>query len=64
MDFTISENLEMIQNVARDFAEKYVRPEMMRWDEEQFFPVEIFKKAGELGLMGVLVPEQYGGTGL
>lgn len=64
MDFIISENLEMITDVAKDFAEKYVRPDMMLWDEEQIFPIEIFKKAGELGLMGVLVPEKYGGAGL
>lgn len=63
MDFKNSENLEMVKAVARDFAEKYIRPDMMIWDEAQTFPVEVFKKAGELGLMGVLVPQQYGGSG-
>lgn len=63
MDFTTSESLEMVSAVARDFAEKYIRPDMMVWDEEQIFPIEVFKKAGSLGLMGVLVPESYGGSG-
>ncbi|MBK8488568.1 MAG: acyl-CoA dehydrogenase family protein [Bacteroidetes bacterium] len=63
MDFKNTESLEMVSSVARDFAEKYVRPDMMIWDEDQIFPVEVFKKAGELGLMGVFVPEEYGGSG-
>lgn len=63
MDFKNTESLEMVSSVARDFAEKYVRPDMMIWDENQIFPVEVLKKAGELGLMGVLVPEEYGGSG-
>lgn len=63
MDFTTSESMEMVSAVARDFAEKYIRPDMMVWDEEQIFPIEVFKKAGSLGLMGVLVPESYGGSG-
>ncbi len=64
MDFSISENQEMIAQMVRDFAEKEIRPHMMKWDESQDFPVALFKKAGELGLMGVLVPESYGGAGL
>ena len=63
MDFKNTESLEMVSSVARDFAEKYVRPDMMIWDEDQIFPVEVLKKAGELGLMGVFVPEEYGGSG-
>jgi alkylation response protein AidB-like acyl-CoA dehydrogenase len=54
----------MIAQMVRDFAEKEVRPYVMEWDEAQHFPVETFKKMGELGLMGVLVPESYGGAGL
>ncbi len=64
MDLTINENQQMISRMVRDFGEKHIRPKMMEWDESQEFPVEVFKKLGELGLMGVLVPEEYGGAGL
>ncbi|MDA0309329.1 MAG: acyl-CoA dehydrogenase family protein [Bacteroidetes bacterium] len=64
MNFSPSENQAMIAQMVRDFAEKEVRPYLMEWDEAQHFPVETFKKMGELGLMGVLVPESYGGAGL
>ncbi len=50
--------------MVRDFSEKEIRPKMMEWDEAQIFPVELFKKLGNLGLMGVLVPQEYGGSGL
>lgn len=63
MNFGKSENQEMIAQMVRDFAEKEIRPKMMEWDESQEFPVEVFKKLGELGLMGVFVPEEYGGSG-
>lgn len=63
MDFEPSENQKMIAQMVRDFAEKEIRPHMMEWDEKQIFPVDVFKKLGELGLMGVLVPEEYGGSG-
>ncbi len=59
-----TDNQKMIQQMVRDFAEKEIRPKLMEWDESQYFPVELFKKMGNLGLMGVLVPEQYGGSGL
>jgi len=59
-----SENLDLVENSARDFAEKYIRPHVMEWDEAQHFPVDLFKKLGEHGFMGVLVPEEYGGSGL
>ncbi len=62
-NFSSSENQEMVKNMVRDFAEKHIRPHVMEWDEAQHFPVEVFKKLGELGLMGVLVPETYGGSG-
>lgn len=58
------EQLKMIQESTRDFAETYIRPHIMEWDEAQIFPVDLFKKLGEYGLMGVLVPEEYGGAGL
>lgn len=55
---------DLIKQSARDFAEKEIRPHFMKWDEEQHFPVEVFKKMGEMGFMGVLVPQEYGGSGL
>jgi len=64
MDFSKTENHEMIAQMVRDFADKEIRPQVMEWDEAQTFPRELFRKMGELGLMGVLVPEQYGGSGL
>ncbi|MBK9317837.1 MAG: acyl-CoA dehydrogenase [Bacteroidetes bacterium] len=64
MDFRPTESQELIAQTVRDFAEKHIRPNLMDWDESQRFPIEIFKKLGELGLMGVLVPEKYHGAGL
>ncbi|RMD76078.1 MAG: acyl-CoA dehydrogenase [Bacteroidetes bacterium] len=58
------DNLTMIRDSARDFAEKYIRPHVMEWDETQHFPIDLFHRMGEYGFMGVLVPEQYGGAGL
>lgn len=63
MDFALSENQKMIADMIRKFGEEHIRPQMMEWDESQKFPVECFKKLGELGLMGVLVPTEYGGAG-
>lgn len=64
MNFSSNENQDMIVQMVRDFTEKEIRPNVMKWDEAQEFPVPLFKKLGELGLMGVLVPEEYGGAGL
>lgn len=64
MDFAQYDNQDMITQMVRDFAEKEIRPKMMEWDEQQHFPIEVFKKMGELGMMGVLVPEKYNGAGL
>ena len=58
------EQLEMIRQSAKDFAENYIRPHIMEWDESQKFPVELFHQMGQYGFMGVLVPEIYGGSGL
>ena len=64
MNFENSENLKFIAESAREFAKQYIEPHIMEWDEAQHFPVEVFHKAGELGFMGVIVPEEYGGSGL
>lgn len=64
MNFEQNENEKMIAQMVRDFAEKEIRPVFMEWDEGQHFPKELFHQMGELGLMGVLVPEEYGGAGL
>ncbi len=58
------DNLKLIQESARDFAETYIRPHVMEWDEAQHFPVDLFHRMGRYGFLGVLVPEQYGGAGL
>lgn len=64
MNFEVSELTEQVAQTARAFASQHIKPFVMKWDEAQEFPVEVFKKLGELGLMGVLVPEEYGGAGL
>ncbi len=63
-EFSSTEDREMVRSTARDFAERHIRPKVMEWDEAQHFPVDTFKAMGELGLMGVLVPEEYQGAGL
>lgn len=63
VSFEESENQKMIAQMIRDFGNKEIKPKMMDWDESQEFPVEVFKKMGKLGIMGVLVPEEYGGAG-
>jgi alkylation response protein AidB-like acyl-CoA dehydrogenase len=63
MDFTPNDNQKMIAQVCRDFAEKEIRPYMMEWDESQHFPRDLFHKMGEHGLLGVYVPQEYGGSG-
>ena len=64
MNFDLTEDQKMIAQMVKDFAEKEIRPNVNLWDESQIFPKDLFTKAGELGLMGVLVPEEYGGAGL
>jgi alkylation response protein AidB-like acyl-CoA dehydrogenase len=59
----VAENQAMISKMIRDFAKKEIEPYKMQWDETQEFPVPLFKKLGDLGLMGVLVPTEYGGSG-
>lgn len=60
----VAEDLQLIRESARNFAEKHIRPHVMEWDESQHFPVDLFRKLGEQGFMGVVVPEEYGGSGL
>lgn len=64
MNFAPTDTQLEIAKMIQDFAEKEIRPKMMEWDESQKFPVDLFHKMGELGLMGVLVPQEYGGSGL
>jgi len=63
MNFESTENQGMISDMVRDFAERNIRPNMMEWDESQTFPKDLFHEMGKLGLMGVLVPTEYGGSG-
>ncbi len=63
MNFDRSETQQMVATSAKEFAEQFIRPYVMDWDEAQLFPVDVFKKAGEMGFMGVLVPQEYGGSG-
>ena len=63
MDFTYNENQKMIQDMIISFGKKEIAPNVNQWDNDQFFPIDVFKKLGEIGLMGVLVPERYGGSG-
>jgi len=58
------ENREMVRQMVREFAHKHILPHVMEWDEAQLFPIDTFKAMGQLGIMGVLVPEEYGGAGL
>ncbi|MBL0735308.1 acyl-CoA dehydrogenase family protein [Flavobacterium sp. GN10] len=64
MNFDYNETQIMIAQSIKDFAEKNIRPYIMEWDEKQIFPIQLFKQLGEMGFMGVLVPEEYGGSGL
>jgi alkylation response protein AidB-like acyl-CoA dehydrogenase len=63
ISFSETENQGMIAQMVRNFGAKEIVPKMMEWDESQHFPIDLFKKLGGLGLMGVLVPEEYGGSG-
>ena len=64
MEFLETELTQQVAQTAKDFAQQQIKPNLMEWDESQEFPVHVFKQLGNLGMMGVLVPEQYGGTGL
>ncbi len=64
MNFQQTELTSQVSETAKKFAEQFIRPHLMEWDETQAFPVHIFKEMGKLGLMGVLVPHEYGGAGM
>ena len=64
MNFTTNELTLQVGQTAKEFARQHIKPHLMEWDESQEFPVHIFKEMGKLGLMGVLVPEEYGGSGM
>lgn len=64
MEFSTSELTEQVARTARDFAAQYILPHVMEWDESQEFPRQLFKELGKLGMMGVMVPDEYGGSGL
>ncbi|PWL28798.1 MAG: acyl-CoA dehydrogenase [Fluviicola sp. XM-24bin1] len=64
MNFEKNENQQMIAQMVRDFAEKEIRPNLNKWDAEEYFPVDTMKQMGELGLLGIYIPEEYGGSGM
>ena len=64
MNFEFSEEHKLIADSARDFAEQYIRPHVMDWDEAQHFAKDVLQKAGDMGFMGIFIPEEYGGSGL
>lgn len=64
MNFQPDEITQQVRQTARDFAQQHIKPHVMEWDEAQIFPEALFKELGKLGMMGVLVPEEYGGSGL
>src|SRR4249919_3517773 len=61
--FELSEDHELFRKVVRDFAEAEIAPHIAAWDRDHYFPVELIGKMGDLGLFGLIVPEQYGGSG-
>src|ERR1700720_2741628 len=64
MDFRLTEEQIQIQKSVKDFAESEIKPHVMEWDEAQTFPTGVVKKLGELGMLGAIFPEEYGGAGL
>ncbi len=64
MNFEMTEEQQHIAQAVRDFNKQFIAPNFMEWDEKQIFPIEVFKKLGALGFMGIVIPEKYGGSGL
>ena len=63
MEFGYTENQQMISQMVKDFAEKEIKPNRYQWDKDEHFPIDVMKKMGELGLLGIYIPEEYGGSG-
>jgi len=63
MDFNLSERELEVKKLARDFAENVIKPVIMEYDESQEFPMDIAKQMGEIGFLGIIFPEEYGGSG-
>jgi alkylation response protein AidB-like acyl-CoA dehydrogenase len=63
MNFELNEENRILQRTVRDFADSEIWPYSTEWDDNHVFPYHIFKEMGELGLMGLLIPEEYGGSG-
>jgi alkylation response protein AidB-like acyl-CoA dehydrogenase len=64
VDFTLPEHVEALREEVRRFAQKEIRPHVMTWDEARTFPMEVLKQLGEMGMMGIIFPERYGGAGM
>lgn len=64
MDFAWTEDQQAIRKTIRDFAEEKIRPHVRKWDEEATFPSQVMRELGEMGIMGVIAPEKYGGAGM
>ena len=64
VDVNYGETVKMVADAAKEFSEQFIRPHVMEWDEAEFFPADLLRKAGELGFMGILIPEIYGGSGM
>ena len=64
VDVNYGETVKMVADAAKEFSEQFIRPHVMEWDEAEFFPADLLRKAGELGFMGILIPEIYGGSEL
>jgi alkylation response protein AidB-like acyl-CoA dehydrogenase len=64
MDFQLTSEQQQVQQMVRDFAATHIHPHVMEWDEAQTFPLAVIKQLGELGLLGAIFPEQYGGAGM
>src|SRR5687767_12318175 len=64
MDFELDESHRMLRTTLRDFFEREVKPHARKWDEEERFPKELVPKLADMGLLGIRIPEEYGGSGM
>src|SRR5499426_390939 len=64
MDFRLTADQQLLRRTVREFAEAEIRPHVMEWDETQHFPMDLLPKMAELGLMGIQLPDEYGGAGM